>query len=69
MLSAKLDYGYLEGITKHIVVPFIMLIISIKNIKIVIDNALLIHYNKRVRRTSNGKTKAEHTKVSRLYNF
>lgn len=52
MLSTKLNYGYLEGITKSVVVPFIMLIISIKNIKIVLDNALLIHYNKRVRRVS-----------------
>lgn len=32
--------------------PFIMHIICIKNIKIVLDNARLIHYNKRVRRVS-----------------
>ena len=52
MLLTKLNYGYLEGITKSVVVPFIMHIISIKNIKIVLDNALLIHYNERVRRAS-----------------
>ena len=63
----KLNYGYLEGITKVVVVPFIMHIISIKNIKIVLDNALLIHYNKRVRRLADGKTKAEHTEVGRLH--
>ena len=36
MLSTKLNYGYLEGITKLFVVPFIMHIISLKNIKIVL---------------------------------